>query len=269
MIFSWPSCIRAPRVLSERVHLRGRHISFRAKWNQHKHFLCQCQPLHIVRRDFFSLQLDGCWANVLIMFLGCSLHKLGVWLAQVLLIHCGSGIWMSPSTSLSQSQHLYVQQCHSGPVEPSAFLCYTCSGMCLHDQDRLEHWDYSQNLCFSLPFLILLQSRCLYCQAVSLKLQKNACNSSWACCPLCPPVPSLAWAQPGTWRKSRGRSCLWPVPHGHISCWCSVQRQEHSKAPGSKAWSPHHTERRGRWLWRGFFTSLLHLLRSFPLYRTF
>lgn len=102
---------------------------------------------------------------------------------------------------------------------------------------------------------------------VSLKPQKNAFNCVWASCPLCPPVPSLARAQAGTQSRSGGRSCLWPAPHGHSSCWCSVQRQEHLRPPGPKVWSHRHIGVAG--CEEDFSLLLLHLLDGFPVYRTF
>lgn len=105
---------------------------------------------------------------------------------------------------------------------------------------------------------------------VSLKPGKNACNTSWACCPLCPRVPSLAWAQPGARSKSDGRSCLHPAPRGHISCWCSVQRQEHPEATRLQGLIPTpHSTQRVTGCEEGFSPLLLHLLHSFPLYGRF
>lgn len=51
--------IRAPRVLTEWVHLRGRDtfLSGPNETSTDRHFLCQCQPLHIVRRDFFQFAI--------------------------------------------------------------------------------------------------------------------------------------------------------------------------------------------------------------------
>lgn len=67
-------------------------------------------------------------------------------------------------------------------------------------------------------------------EASKPKTLEDDCNTSSACSPLCSPVPGLAWADPQAWNRSGGRSCLQPAPHGHLSRWCTVQREETPEA---------------------------------------
>lgn len=152
--------------------------------------------------------------------------------------------------------------------------CSTCTGMCFGSRERLAHWDYSQNLCFSFPFLILLQTRrFLYCQAkcsLSVTWQNGTleeCNASSVCSHQCPPEAGLAWADPQAWSTRGGRSCLQAAPCSHLSCWCTVQRVQ---TPGATwIWgvipTPHSTQES---LAVERIFHLFFIFYVFPLYRS-
>ena len=120
-----------------------------------------CQPLRAARRDIFfqfpvnwllsksvarAPVLQPTWAVSLVCRCRCSDNP--VW------------IWTSPSSSLSQSPHLYVQE------QKSLRLCWalcgrwvpsprgTCVATCFSSWERLEHWDYSRNILLSFPFVV-------------------------------------------------------------------------------------------------------------------
>lgn len=153
---------------------------------------------------------------------------------------------MIPSSSLSQSSHLYAGVNVTGALlshlqSPSTFpLLYLC-GHVLQFPGKTGALRLQPKFLLLFPLshaapkqVFMLPGQTLHLcpmeeerrRQASPKPWKNDCKASSEHYPLCPPVSGLALADPQAQSRSGSRSCLQPAPHNHIPCWCTMQEKE-------------------------------------------
>lgn len=121
--------------------------------------------------------------------------------------------------------------------------CCTCAGTCFGSQERLEHWDCSQNLCFSFPFPSCSKTEGVYNARPGLGRPTGTEQEWWQ---ELPPVGSSPSSLPLVHRAKRGE------PRGHLALRGDPHGTRHTRVTGCGE----------------DFSPLLHLLHLFPLYRS-